>query len=212
MLSCTFCLFQIVKSIIWCSSLFVYLIKMLNQSFLLSLPKSSSRLRVRMRASYSWVPRRCGVSFVHRGLKNTFVLPLVWTDWQVFDKRGKKSSCGEKRHFYLEQVKVAANLIPVLDMIFLHIISGNSPPGGEHWGVVGNQKQNVVSWIEQEAGNEGLWTLAYEYDNCSCPAFFFRSWWHSSISMLLGHSLLEVGWLIVGGIISYPKYFVFLFV
>lgn len=98
------------------------LIKMLNQSFLLSLPKSSSRLRVRTRASHPWVPRRCWVSFVHRGMKNTFVLPLVWTDWQVFDKSGEKSSCGEKWHFYLEQVKVVANLIPVLDMIFLCIV------------------------------------------------------------------------------------------
>ena len=48
----------------------------------------------------------------------------------------------------------------------------NSPPGGEHGGGVGNWRQNVVSWLKQEAGNEGLRTLACEYDNCSCFSSF----------------------------------------
>lgn len=52
-----------------------------------------------MRASHPRVLGRCLAKFVHRGIKNIFVLQVVWTDWQVYlgggagdDKRKKGKS------------------------------------------------------------------------------------------------------------------------
>lgn len=143
------------------------LIKMLNQSFLLSLPKrqpAPSQGEGRPPLSAVQVLS----SFVHRGIKNTFVLCVVWTDWQIFDKRGKKVFLWWEMTFLSWANKSSGKFYSRFGHDFPPQHHDNWPRGGEPWGGVGNRRQNLVSWMEHEAGNEELWTPVYEYDNCSC--------------------------------------------
>lgn len=177
---------------------------MLNQSFLLSLPQEQQPAQSKDEADHPRALGRCWVSFVHKGIKNTFVLPVVWTHWKIFDKSGGKSSCGEKWHFYLEQVKEVANFISVLDMIFLQDIMtihhwlGSTEVGLEigdrMWSECpGSSRKQETRTLDPSLG---IW-------QCSChSSFLIHPQCRSSNSMLLGRSLLEVGWRIVGRTIS----------
>lgn len=138
----------------------------------------------------------------------------MWTDWQTFDKMGRgEPSCGEKWYFYPEQVKAVANVIPVVEIIFFYNIMtthhgvGNTEMGLEIGHRIWCPASSVKQGIKSSEPQSTIMAMVL-----ATLTFFFHSWCHSSVSMLLGHSLLIVGWLIVRGTISYPNYFVFLFV
>ena len=74
-LSCAFSLFQTVRSIIWCSSMFVYLNEDVESIIFTFSPREQQPLSARTRASHPQALCRCWVSFVHRGIKKHICSP-----------------------------------------------------------------------------------------------------------------------------------------